>query len=299
MSLGLSFVAAGFGVVLVHSAYARAADVGLDLGDELRHMEEGHLSGDVSGEVYQLAVNGQSFQSNNQATSRPLHALLDYFQEQCSTNGDGLADGLEHLTSTLRDLPKVSGHPGFMILRKEAEDRGFIFCMGTDHELTMGEKISKMRQVAATGDLGQIGDIRYVSIMSDPGGSTVASLWTHGTLNIGAMFPRGADAPGEDIGAVPRPDGARRILTGSVIGAPFGVNAYEVPGAPAQVMASVETKLLAAGWQPAPIPDAIHVATRFYSLPGALDLAVVARGDRGGKSDVAYLVSRAIQTVSR
>jgi len=299
VSLGLVFVAACFGVIAVRATYARAADAGLDFGEELRQMTERNLSGDLTGEVYQLAVNGQPFDSSNIATSRPMREVLDYFQDQCTNNGDGLGDSLQHLRRTVRELPRTAGHPGFMIVRKDAEDRGFVFCMGADHELSTKEKIERINLLASTGDLGQVGDVRYVAVAKDPGGSSTTSMWTHGTFNINAMFPKSGDAPGEDLGAVPRPAGSRRILTGLIVGAPFGVNAYEFPGAPKAAMAAVDSKLAATGWKAVSIPDMNTKGARFYSLGNAMDVVVTARGMRGGRSNVAYMVSRGVGTVSR
>ncbi len=70
-------------------------------------------------------------------------------------------------------------------------------------------------------------------------------------------------------------------------------------GRPDAALAAVDAKLVGAGWKPFSIPDSVPKASRFYSLGNAMDVAVTARGIRGGKSNVAYMVSRGVGTVSR
>jgi len=299
LSLGAGLVVFCFGLILAKVSYARATDAALDLGDEIRELGDARVSGALPGDVYQVALNGQPFDSSNVSTSRPLHEVLDYFQERCTTNGDGLGGELARLAKTVRELPRTTGHAGFVVVRKESEGRGFVFCMGADHDLSTKDKAGRLRAVAESGDFGRLGDMRYVSVRSDAAGSSIAALWTHGTFNVNAMFPTVGDSPGEDIGRVPRADGTRRLLTATIVGAPFGLNAYEFRGSSTEGLAATDAKLIGAGWKRAAVPEAVHSPSRFYSLGNALDVSVTVREARAGKSDIAYAVSRGLGVVAR
>ncbi len=299
MAFGLVAVGVATGFVAVRVSYARAAEAGLNFGDELRQLGEGRLTGALSSEVYELSLNGQPFDTNSTATRRPMKEVLDYFQEQCTNNASGLSEELGHLSSTLRSLPAGKGVPGYLTVRKEAGDRSFVFCMAPDHELTAKEKLFRLRDVSDFGNFGRLGDVRYISVMQEAGGSTVTSMWTHGDFNVNTMFPKVGDSPGEDLGGVPRPDGARRVLTGHIVGAPYGVNVYEVQGLPAVALSAVDAKLQGMGWKPVSIPDEIHSRSRFYSHGNAMDIQVIAQQGSGSATNVAYMVSRAIGTVTR
>ena len=177
VSVGLAAVAGCAGLVAVRVSYARAAEAGLNFSEELHQLTEQHLSGDVDGESYEIAMNGQPFEASAAGTGRSMAEVLDYFQEQCKTNGDGLGERLSHLSTTLHDLPPAkNGHPGFMVVRKEAEDRSFVFCLGENHELSTPEMLHRMQIFAKTGDLGRIGDLRYITVFKDQGGSMVTSV---------------------------------------------------------------------------------------------------------------------------
>jgi hypothetical protein len=299
VAAGTSVVLVAFGLVAVRVSYARAAEAGMDFGEELRQMGEHHLSGDLNTDAYEVLLNGQQLTASSTETNRSMHEVLDYFQTECQNDAQGLSDKFAHLDPTLDTLAPTSGVPGFLTIRREQEDRGFVFCMAADHELSGQEQILRVKSVGSSWDIGKIGDIRYVSVRKDGKRADVDAAWTHGKFDIHAMFPKTGDAPGEDFGNVPRPDGARRILTGTVTGAPFGVNAYEVAGSPEDVMSSVDMKLGAAGYKPIKMPENASRVSRFYELGNALDVGVTASSTHVGKTDVSYIVSRGIGSVTR
>jgi hypothetical protein len=117
-----------------------------------------------------------------------------------------------------------------------------------------------------------------VTVYREGSGARVFTAWTHGTFNVLTMFPKYGDAPGEDLGGVPRPEGGRRTLSAKIVGAPFGINTYEVLGAPSEVTKEVDTVLLARGWKAVPTAPGVPDDTRFYSLGTAMDVGVHAGG---------------------
>jgi hypothetical protein len=299
VTAAVAVVLLAFGLVAVRVSYARATQAGLDFGDELRQMGEHHLSGDLGSDAYEVLLNGQPLHASNAVTQHPMHEVLDYFQAECQNDGQGLREQFTHLDAAVSALAPTSGVPGFLTIRREQDDRGFVFCMAADHQLTGPEEIMRVKSVGSSWDISKIGDVRYVTVRKDGDYSYVVAAWTRGKFDIHSMFPKTGDAPGEDFGNVPRPDGSRRILTGTVTGAPFGVNSYEVAGAPEEVLKSVDGKLLAAGYKPVTMPKNVPQVSRFYSLGSALDVGVTTTEAHMGKTDVSYIVSRGIGTVTR
>jgi hypothetical protein len=299
VTLATSLVLVAFGLVAVRVSYARATDAGMNFGDELRQIGEHHLSGDLSTDAYKVSINGQTIDASSAETKRPMHEVLDYFQAQCNEDAQGLSDRLTHLQATVGAMPSTAGIPGFMTVRREQQDRGFVFCMAADHKVSTQEQLRRIKSLGSSGDFGRIGDVRYVSVRIDGDRSNVVAAWTHGKFDVRTMFPKEGDAPGEDFGNVPRPEGGRRILTGTVAGAPFGVNAYEVSGAPTEAMTAVDAKLISAGWKLTTVPAGVPQVSRFYSLGNTMDVGVSATATHRGQSDVSYIVSRSVGSVSR
>jgi hypothetical protein len=77
-------------------------------------------------------------------------------------------------------------------------------------------------------DPRELGELLYSYAERGPNGRTrVVTLWTRGGLDLSAMFPAAGDAAGDDSRLAPRPPQARRILSASAEGQPFGVRSYE------------------------------------------------------------------------
>jgi hypothetical protein len=288
-----------FGFVALRTSYASASDAAMNFGDELLHLGERNPSGEVTGSSYRLSINGQKAETANGFTRHSMGEVLDYFKAQCDQHAEGLVDTFANLDSSLVDMKPVSGAPGYATVRGEKPDEGYVFCASADHELSQKEKVARISNLTRTGDLGSLGDIRYVAVQKVEGGSHVVAAWTHGTFNLYAMFPKTGDAPGDDFPAAPRPDGSRRIFAGLIDGAPYGATVYQVKGDPDAVFAGVDAKLKAAGWKPTPIYKKIPKVAHAYSLGDKLDIVVNVSKARGDDSSVAYVLSEMIGTVTR
>jgi hypothetical protein len=294
-----ALIMAGFSAVLLRSSMAKASDAAMSFGDELLGVSSHDLSGTLNGDVYRLSLNGQRFDTSNATTQRPLSEVLAYFQASCNQHAGGMVDQFENLAPTLRDLPPGAGSEGFATVRESHDERGFVFCVAPSHSLTTKEKLDSLVLMSKTSDLGKAGDLRYVAAQSKGGVTRVVTVWTHGSFNLLSMFPRDADAPGEDLVMVPRPDQGRRLFSGHIDGTPFGTNVYQVSGAPKDVVTSVDTGLQAAGWKYMPIDPHVPQVSRFYSYGDKVDLVVTVNADSHGGSSVSYMLSAMVPTVSR
>ena len=279
-------------VVLVRVSIAGASDVGLRFGDELMRVGTHHGNGDVDTDVYTIRMNGQVFQSANAATMRSKEEVLDYFQEQCRHHAGGLRDTFGNLTPALETLAPTTGTDGAMTVRRDSGDHGYVFCVAPDHALTTTERLERLHVLAKTSDLHDVGDMRYVSVKKTPEGTQVVTAWTEGPFVLTNLFNATGDALGEDFGNVPRPDAARRTFSGTIDGAPFGVNMYEVRGEVPGVLNGLDAKLVSAGWRRLKAGKEAPDNGRFYSLGNTMDLilSVDSVGDK--LTQATYVVSR-------
>jgi len=299
VSIATSLVLTSFGLVAARMSYARATDAAMNFGDELRSMGVHHLSGDLAADYYEVQLNGQPVASSNAETRHSKHAVLDYLQAECEHDAVALGEKFSHLDRSLSTLTPGKGKAGFLAIRREQDDRGFVFCFAVDGDSSSTETLARIKKAGVTGDVSSIGDVRYASVRQEGKGATVVTMWTHGSFNPLAMFPKTGDAPGEDFGSIPRPEGGRRILSGTVVGAPFGVNSYEVAGGADEVFKGVNDRLLTAGWKPVPVAKGVPLADHFYTLGNVMDVGVDVREVHPGKTDVSYVVSRGVGSVSR
>jgi hypothetical protein len=298
-TLAAGAVVTCFGFIALRTSYARASDAAMNFGDELLHLGERNPSGELKDSVYRLSINGQEAETANGFTRHSMTEVLDYFKAECDEHADGLVDKFATLDSSLVNLEPASGAPGYATIRDEKPDQGFVFCATTDHPVSKEERMSRLRQLVVTGDLGTLGDIRYVAVRKVDGGSHVVAAWTHGRFDLYAMFPKQGDAPGEDFPVAPRPEGSRRIFDGHIAGATYGVNIYEAKGEPDAVLAGVDTKLKAAGWKATPIFERIPKVAHAYSMGENLDILVNINQSTATTSSVTYVLSQMAGTTAR
>jgi hypothetical protein len=290
-----------FGTIASRRVYAEVNDSALHFGDQLLRLHETPISGDVGGDFYRLHVNGQPIDIASGTTSRSSTFMLDYFERQCREHADGMKDQFVSLQTTLDQdtLPAGEGYKGLGTLRSERGPRGFVVCFAEGRSVSDADKAERVTQAAKTTDLSRLGDMRYVVVEDIGQGSHIVAAWTHGSFDLGKIFPKEGDVPGVDISTAPRPAGSRRVLSASADGAPFGLIAYEATGGEEQVTAGVGAALAKAGWtKAAGVPVQLTSFGEAYSL-GNLDLFVsTAPGATRGKTSVSYTYSQMIGSAS-
>jgi len=305
MSRGLRITLAGsvivvaFGAVAVRVSVARASDVGMSFGDQLLMVGESHASGSLVADVYHVHVNGQILETTNTTTDLPMREVLNYAADQCKNHADGLREAFQHLDHTLTTKEPTNGTSGALIVHQEYGERGYVFCVAPDHALTPVELMARLEEAGHTGDFSRIGNIRYIAVRQMGPRARVVTAWHDGQFELAKMFPSTEDAPGDDFGGVPRPDGARRTLSATIDGASAGVNSYEVKGKAGDVLAGLDSKLVAKGWKGVPTAPGVPNAGKYYTLGTKEDLVVTASDGTAGMTNVAYVVSRNIASVAR
>jgi hypothetical protein len=294
-----ALVVGAFALVGLRMGEARAAELGMNFGEELLAINESHASGDIAGDVYDVDINGQHVESSNASTARSMHEVLSYFASECKEHADGLRDKFADMKGTVATLTPGHGSPGSLAIQEEYVGHGFVFCIATKTPLSNADVVAQLGEFNRTGDLGAIGELRYVTYRESPSGNLVAAAWTSQSFNLHTMFPKEGDAPGQDFGSVPRPDGARRTVSATIAGSPGGINSYLVKGDPDEVRDALTTKLTQAGWSRVQMSPKISLDGLGFTLGSKLDLIVTANASTKGMTSVSYVVSRTIGTASR
>ncbi len=275
------------GTIATRRVYGSIARGGLEIGSGLAQL------GDVVGPSYRVLLNGESMNVSSAMTDEPLDAVLQRFEKECREHAGGLEDEMRSLPATLGgELPaEVRGPAGLGIVTSREGDRGMVACLARDVDLGYAGTMHAFGQFARSGDLADLGKLRYVLAEKSKSGRThVVAVWTEGSFRIGRLFPAEGDCPGSDLPDTFRPEGARRLLTASVADAPFGVRIYEVPGDPDQVLAQYAAGMPALGWKAVQTVDRGLDGARAF-MRGPVDLLVTTQPSRDGKNTVVSLVS--------
>lgn len=198
-----------------------------------------------------LWLNGAQFHFVSAASPLTVSETLDRLEDVCQRHG-GLV-GVEQALSTRRapiDRPSASWLRG--AFREESTGEGFVACLDTGGAVAPGELARRIHAFAVTGNLGELGELRYVLARREGDTTSALVLWTEGAFPLLKMFPEHGDAPGADPPGVPRPGQAERVLSAVERDAPYSLTLYRAPSEPAAALASYLDQLKRAGWNVTP-----------------------------------------------
>ena len=190
-------------------------------------------------DVRHLRLNGARVSFRTQTIDAPLDQVLSHYEALCEGRDAGLADQLRAVaTRAARN-----------------QHAGYVACLDMgDAPQDLGALAERFRRFSETGDLRELGDLRYVFARRAAGSSTkktfLLTLWAGSAIDLSRMLPRaGADAAGRDLAGVPRPPGSQRILSVWEEGQPSGVFVYRVMAETAdELEAFYRSELPRHGW---------------------------------------------------
>lgn len=229
----------------LRSAHARAGEALLSIGAELMKIE----SASPNQPARSLFLNGITVHLRSATTDRDLHAVLDRFHALCGSRTgveapQAVLDKLRDDVARRAAAPVLDG-----VLRAESASAGAIACIDTGTRLSVSELTARLQDLARTGDLNAVGELRYVLARRVEGKTAVLTLWTEGSTPLFQMFPKNGDAPGQDPHGVPRAPGTRRLLSAWENGQPYALALYSAPGGDIEALrAFYLTALQIGGW---------------------------------------------------
>ena len=199
---------------LLGSAEARAGEALLGFGAELFEWQgaQFHTS------PRRLTVNGLELRLVTASTDLPVPDVLDRFEGLCRKKS-----GVAMPTGVKLALPAA---PLDGVLRSGSEREGVVACADTNGPLELLDIAPRIERLASTGDLSELGELRYFIARRSGNTTTVIALWTEGGAPLLKMFPQTGDAPGRDPEDVPRPENVQRLLTAAEHAAPYSVTLY-------------------------------------------------------------------------
>lgn len=267
------------GALAARSAWGDLKETSLVLGRELAQFS------DVLGKPNRVLINGETMYVSSAQTDQALDVLLDRFERACRDHAGGLAQDFERLPEAVREemAPDLAATGTTGVMRHGNDEEGVVACLAQEGQEGAAGLKRKLEQFALTGDLGVIGNLRYVyAKRTDKGRTHVLAAWTDGSLRVFNIVPMdGAEPPGTDPPEIPRPANASRLLSAEVQGAAHGVHIYDVAQRSEQVLADYDDQMPKRGWTPLPVVALKHPTMRAFQRPG-VELMIMAhpRGDR-------------------
>jgi len=252
-------VAAYMGVLLsvgsvatVRAARADVTETTLELGRDLVPLA------DLLKERARVDINGEHVWASSSVSSAPVTEILDRYQAHCRENGAvGETWGKEPLTKNIdRSDPKGPTFQ-FGTFRSEKGAEGSILCFTEQAADKSASFLDRMGAFVGSKDLGKLGRVRYVYVRHERGTSHVLTMWTDEHLRIDRMSGTAADGqePGFDNPDLPRPIRARRTVSASIDGTPYGVRGYMSQASVSEVLTAYSAEMTSRGWLTATTSD--------------------------------------------
>jgi hypothetical protein len=235
----------GLTAFLIHRVHAQVNDALMSLGPEMRLLAG---SGNVD-RPRALALNGEQIHFASGTTEKDLDTVLDWYEGNCRKEGGDLGAQLERALAEGK-TSLGEGTATDHVLRDQEGSKGFVACLALgEDEVDAHELLERFERFQKSLNLADVGDMRYVFAEEGQESTHFVAFWSEGSLDIGRMFPREGDAPGRDVGGIPRPPGGRRILSTFERGEPAGMAMYgESHLGAAELERFYERELPARGW---------------------------------------------------
>jgi hypothetical protein len=218
----------------VRSAEAQLGEALVDFGDQLQRWSAGRaLSAPRA-----LTINGLELRLMTLQTKLSVDAALDHFQETCR-GGIQAPELAGKLDSSLLDAS----------FQQVGEKEGVLACVDTGGPLDVADLAGRLSRLQQSGDLAELGALRYVLARRSRDTTTLLVLWTEGRTRLLDFLPKQGDAPGHDLRDWPRAPRIRRLLSALEHGQPYAMTVHEaVDQSPESVLSWYRTALGAAGW---------------------------------------------------
>ena len=235
------------GVFQIRHARAEVADQSLVVGRRIMSVVETTRS-----DVTKISLNGETIFAGNALSDESPGKVLGRYAEYCAKNAAQSPEEWKKLaTDDVKNVVPNAGDGATVMRGGDGDEEGTVLCFtrSASSKVSLNEAISNF---AKTGELGELGSLRYVyAKKTENGGTHILSAWTLDSFNIKKLAPEGTeDVRGEDFKELPlaRPENSQRILSSRVEGMPYGINVYESDQEPKAVAAAFDEKLLKQGW---------------------------------------------------
>ncbi len=219
----------------LRSAEARLGETLLGFGDELSRWSAAHPQSAPRA----MTINDLELRFMTLTTQLSVAGALDHFQQTCHGGFRAPALAGKFETSVLDG-----------VFRHGTERQGVLACLDTGGALEVTELATRLARVQESGNLNDLGKLRYVLARRSGNTTTLLVLWTEGDARLFNLLPKSGDAPGHDLRDWPRPPGVRRLLSAAEHGQPYAMTLYDAEHQPARELELwYEGALTKAGWR--------------------------------------------------
>ena len=227
----------------LRSAEARAGESLRGFASELLSWK----SAKFAGQPRNLWLNGAQLHLVSASSKLSVSETLNRLEDVCQHRG-GLVGAEQVLSRTHKPTDHASASWLHGAFREESTNEGFVACLDTGGSLGPAELAQRIHGFADTGNLAELGELRYVLARREGDTTSALVLWTEGDFPLLRMFPDHGDAPGADPLGVPRPNQAERVLSAAERDAPYSLTLYRVSSEPAAALGGYVNGLKQAGW---------------------------------------------------
>ncbi len=211
-------------------------------------------------------LNGESMYLAMGTSHDSPEAVLDWYEARCAHVSGQLTRAVRAASQSAASLDGAAfnqlwtASPGrrtrsLETVRSGDDREGYVACVDTGAvSLSPTDIIRRIRAVVDTGDLGQLGGLRYVYAQRGISGTRILTVATEGHFNLFRMFPTQGDAPGSEAVALPRFPGMRRVLSAHEDGTPYGLAMYSVHAPVSDVRGYYTRTMPTQGWDAIEVP---------------------------------------------
>lgn len=285
-------VTAYAGVLATVLAFAWARSVQAAIGEKT--LQLGHelaKFGDLLDGTHRVLLNGEAVYVASAVTEQTMGQVLDRFDQECRAHSGGLQAEFDHLPATVqRKLAQKAPAAWDLrlgVVREERADEASIMCLERREGTGLRDVVRRLTDFARTGDLGEVGDLRYVYARKTDGGKVhVLSTFTEGRFNLYKVIGNeGVEPGGADPAATPRPPNSTRTWSAQLQGSMFGVYLFDSTSTPEQVLQFYDESLPARGWKS--LVQHSGIGAHLWEYEGVTMLVQAFRDDDGTRVTVA------------
>jgi hypothetical protein len=265
VQLYLAFVA----VILLLLSTAEARSRGREIARDLGEQWVAQLA-PLSGQTEKVEVNGSLFSFGALVVAGTAREALAKVEQDCHEHSGDLTQQFQAITllpsarAAAADLDLAALTTGRRDgVNATGEEFGDVACALRDDNDNAHGILARLKSFSDTGNLSDLGHMRYIRADSLPGGKStrLLAIWTDDPLNLERMLPDSGDAAGSDPVNVPRPPTSRRVFSGVIRRSGDGVFGYESTSAPGEALAFYARTLNEQRW------DSVRLALRGERSP--------------------------------
>ena len=198
---------------LLRATQARAGDVLVQLGNQLMRLPDAHYGGGVR----ELRINGLALKVQSGSSRRHPLDVVEEFRQACRTHAAVQLDESERKQAGALNQEGwfKSALDGVLVERGDGGTAvACIDAMGKPWDvLSVAEAAQRF---VKSGDLLEMGRLRYAWVGEAEQGSVFITFWTDGPARLLEQFPRDRDAPGVDFPDLGRVEGSQRYLSARI-----------------------------------------------------------------------------------